>query len=876
MIGPVRLLRRFWYLLTRGSRNTQLHDEMRFHLDMLTRTLIDQGLPPEEARVRAEREFGSAMMVREEVGDARGMTGLDDWGRDLRHAFRALRRSPGFAGTALVTLALGIGGIVAVFSLVYGALIMPLPYRDADQLAVVYQTDSTSGSFQMSVLNYRDWRDENRSFDGMAAISEARVPLLGGTEAVRANVAYVTGEFFTLLGLTPQLGRTILPEDHTAGNPPTVVLSHGLWQRAFGGRTDVIGKTVEFGRGLDFTIVGVMPPHRPLPSTADFWASRDPAGRASRIAISEYVIGRLRAGVSVAAAQTDLQRIATGLKELYPRHDENQATGALVVPLAEDLRGEARRPLLLLQLATGVVLVIACANLAAAGLARSAVRQREMAVRGALGASRGRLIRQLLVEHLVLGLSGGALGIGVALLGLRVLRTTLPEAYLVGEPGAAIALPVAILALGVTILVAVLVGLAPAAAAARVDLRSAIGTGGGGALAGRSRLAWALVAGETGLAVVLVVATGLFLRTLDRMLAIDPGFDSRNVLTAQVALPIPRYADSLTVREYWRRVLGDVRGVPGVRAASIVNFVPLGPAGGGFIDVENGPSGDPVGAGYRLVADDYFETMGLRLIAGRAFGAQDRADAVEVTVINEAMARRYWPGLDPIGRRFKARSYDSKADLWLTVIGVVADIRYWDLRNPPVPEHYVYHEQRPDRLNMMTLVIDASVGTTSLVAPIRQALRGIDPEVVPEFSSIEERVAASVQVPSTFARLFGGFAVFALLLAAIGVYGVLAYLTGARNREYGIRLAVGAAPNRIQVEIVTAMLRPVGLGVLLGGLGALAVSRLIAGFLYGVAPTDPLVYATAIVLLLVVAVVASWLPARRAATLDPLTVLREE
>lgn len=874
MPSPLQLIRRLRALLTRRRFDADVEEELRFHVEMETEKHLRAGMTPTAAGAAARRVFGGRVTTREEVMDAHGITPVEDLGRDLRFAVRSLRRAPGYTAVALLTLALGIGGTIAVFTVVNGTLLQSLPFPDPGHIVAVSGVTREGFKIPTSVPNFLDWKAQARRFEALAAYNTWRQNLLGGAEPQRVLMTQATGEFFPILGVAAMRGRTIQPDDQTADHPPALVLSYGFWQRGFGGDPAIVGKELGIGGGRGFVVVGIMPPWFDFPKGTEVWTSRNVSGTGwLRNSINDQVLGRIRQGSTLSDVRTEMNLIAARLKAQFPNDEENQVVSARVVPLMEELIGDVRTYLLIVQGAILCVLLVGCANLASAGVARGIQREREMAVRSAIGASRTRLVRQLLTEHLLLGVVGGLFGLGVTF-GLVRAFTRFAPPDLLPISGIAPNPRVLLIGFGLSLLVGLGIGILPALLGARLDLRTAMTTGLGGNSRRRARAGWALVSAEVGLSVVLLIGSGLLIHSFGRVLAQDPGVRVDHVLTASIALPWRPYAQPEQSYAFWDRLVDQVRGIPGVLSAAAVNSVPLGTGGSGYLEVEGWEG--TAGAGYRLVTDDYFKTMNVRLLRGREFTAADDSTQPHVTLINQAMADAYWKGQDPIGKRFRAKSWDSHPDVWLTVVGVVNDIRYWTLELDPLPEHFVYFRQRPDRLQVMTLMVHASGDPAALTGQIRQAIRGIDPNIPAEFSTMSTRLDDTLRQRRFVMSVLGGFAVFALFLAAFGIYGVLSFVTNARTKEIGLRVALGAPGERVLGLVFRQAALPIALGLSGGVAAALVLSRLMETLLYGIRPIDPLTYAVTPAVFGLVAGLACLIPARRALRIDPMIAIRAD
>lgn len=862
-------------------------EELRFHLEMRAATLERQGLPPGEARAAAEREFGDVTRVREEcvrIGHEREreMNRSRWWDalvQDVRYALRMLWHAPGFTLVAVLTLALGIGATTAIFSVVRGVLLQPLPFAAPERLVRVWQASPAQSLVRGSVspADFEDWKARQHSFvdlgswfyvEGMTGAD-----LSGDGEPQRLPAAFVSDGFFSTLGVAPQLGRALLPEDHLPGHEPVVVLGHGLWQRRFGGDRAIVGRTLTLD-GVPYTVVGVMSPGFTFPSErVDLWMSQ------SRISESSVprqrqvrwlnVVARLRAEVSLEAARSELNGLARQLAEEYPATNL-QFTGATVVPLHEALTGDVRAGLLVLLGAVGFLLLIACVNVANLLLTRATARERELAVRAALGAGPGRLVRQMLTESLVLALLGGGLGMLLAVWGTELLLSfcvkQLPRLQEVRVDGEVLAF-----ALGVTLFTGVLFGLLPAVRAGSFRLASVLKSGGRGlASASGARLRSALVVTEVALAVVLAAGAGLAVRSLMSLLSVEPGFRPQGA----VVVSFSASSGERPLGQYLAEVLERVRAVPGVEVAGTAKNLPLEGSG------EPGPvllagqpresAADAPRASFLHVSNGYFRAMGIPLLRGRAFTAQDTGEGPPALMVNEAFVRRFFPGEDAVGR---ALQWDGEE--LATIVGVVGDVRQESLAEPAPPLVYIHVLQNARR--NINLVVRGQGAPLQLAASVRQAIWSVNPQqTITRITTLEDVVGESVARPRLIAALLGLFALLALVLGAVGIYGVLAYTVGQRQREMGVRLALGARPDEVLRMVLKSGMGLAGTGVALGLGGALVLSRVMSSMLYGVAPHDPLTFVVVAVVLLGVALMACFVPARRAMRVDPAVTLRGE
>ena len=800
--------------------------------------------------------------------------------QDLRYALRNLVRQPGFAATAILTLALGIGATTAIFSVVNAVVLRPLPYREPDAIVAVRTLWTKTGlnSATVSAPDFHDWKAQNRSFDALAYYSGGEAPVMADGNPDYATTYIVTPGFFDALGVGPRAGRLFTPEEEKAGGPLAAVITDAYWRRQFGARADAIGSTLKLGDQF-FTIVGVLPPGLRFPARADVYA---PAAftteTASRSGHNYQVIGRLKAGVSLEQAQGEMSAIASRLADQYPL--SNAGKSVLVMPLKDLLVRDTRATLYVLLAAVSFVLLIACANVANLLLARSTARSREMVVRAAVGAGRGRLVRQLLTEGLVLALVSAAIGAALARGGvialLALAPTDLPRLDEIQVDTTALGF-----ALLISLLASVIFGLAPALHISRVRLAEGLRQGGkGSALGARSGLARnAFVVAEIALAVVLVVAAGLLGRSLVALAQVDMGFSPERVLVLRTSFPVNRDEDAPRAVAFYRDALRDVRAVPGVDAASGVLSIPTSVRSNGSYWLEGGPGPDQTGvnapeAVLNVVTPDYFRTMRIPVKRGRDFAENDRADAPFVAIVSEALVRESFGGRDPIGHRIQC-GLDSLA--FMTIVGVVGDVRTYGPARPPQPEIYMPFEQHPLPSTVLTIMArTAAPDPLALTETIRRVIHARNPEVPMKASTMERTLLDASAAPRFRTFLLVVFAAVALLLAVAGVYGVMAYTVSQRVPEIGVRVALGASPADIMRMIVGqgARLAAVGLGV--GLVLALAASRLLQGLLFGVTARDPLILAAVTALVTSAALAACYIPGRRALRVEPTVALRAE
>jgi putative ABC transport system permease protein len=796
---------------------------------------------------------------------------MDTLWQDLRHAARLLRRSPGFAAAAVVTLALGMGANTAMFSVVHAVMLRPLPYAEPERLVRI-----RAGS---SFPDLQDWVAGARSFEGFGGYRSHFLDLTGGATAERVDGALVTGDLFRVLGARAARGRLLQAEDDRPGGPRVVVLSHGYWQRRLGGDTGVVGRTIRFSTG-EYEVVGVMPAGFRLPQVeAEAWAPlvpESPEEAAARGAHSLMAIGRLRPGVSLRAAQEDMDGIAARLSAAYP--DENKDRRFLLDPLHRFLVRDVRGALVLLLGAVALVLLIAATNVANLLLARAAVRQKEIAIRASLGAGRSRLVRQLLAESLLLALVGGAAGLVVAKWLIDVVVRMSPP----GVPGIdLVRLDLRVLAFtaAVSLVTGLVFGLVPGLHGSRVSLVPALKEGGraSGAPAPQ-RLRSGLVVSQVALALVLLVGAGLLLRSLHRLQSVDPGFDPARLVTFNLTPPMSRYGDIAKRTRFFEDVLRRVATLPGVSAVGATSELPYG-TGSVFHDfvIDGRP---PIEPGRepeiynRGVSPSYLRTLGLPVLRGRPLTEDDRAGAPLVGVVNEAAARRYFPGEDPVGRRIAwARSPER---VWITVVGIVGDVRAQELAADEVPALYTpLAQERNAWKTWMNIAVRSAEPAERLGAAVRREVTALDPDIpVTRVRAMDDLITASVAPRRFTLLLLGGFAALALALAGVGLHGVISYAVAQRTHEMGVRLALGAAPRDVVRLVLGQGLALTLGGVALGTVAALGLTRFVSSMLFGVRATDPATFIGVALLLVTVAALACYRPARRAARVDPLVAMR--
>ncbi len=798
------------------------------------------------------------------------MTGL---GHDLRYALRQVRRNPGFAAAASLTLALGIAATTTVFSFVDAALLRPLPYPEASRLFVLWNARSAEERETLSYPNYLDYRDGASEFENVAIYRRRRFNVATATGAERVQGAFASANFFRTLGLVPAVGRDFVDGEDKKGGDAVALVSDGYWRRQLGGDPAAVGRTLRVD-GTTMAVIGVVPPGRGYPADADIWVpiSHEAKWLLESRGLQGYtVIGRLAAGGSPERARQQMATLAKRLATEYPQH--NQGWTIRIEPLQHALAGELRPTLLLLFGSAAILLLITAVNLANRLLARSGARYRELAVRRAIGAPDRRLIRQLLTENLVLAGIGGALGVLGATWGVRIWLAAWENPS--GSPSvAAVDWRVLVFALGATVCTALLFGLVPAVRVTRSSLGQMLRAG---TATARSRdVGRFLVAGEIGLALILAVGGGLLVRSLLRLQAVDPGFDPSGVLTARVSLPEASYKEPKDIVAFYQRLLSEVAVLPGVQVAGAADAVPMTPGGGsyGFTiqgrptpAVQEWPIADVVSA-----TPGYFEALGLRRLRGRLFEERDNSQVPDVALINETMARTFWPGQDPVGAKL---TFEADQKHWVEIVGVVGDVRTQELGAPPKPQVYFSYAQWG--YPALVLTVRTAGDPLQLIAPIQAVVRRLDPEIpISEARTLEQALGASLVSERLRTAVLATFAGFALVLAGIGIYGVMAYLVAQRQREIAVRMALGAGQGDILGSVLGHSIRLAAPGVLLGLVGALISAKVMRTFLYQVEPTDPLVLVLVCSGVAALVVAATLVPARRAAGTDPMTVLRSE
>jgi putative ABC transport system permease protein len=800
---------------------------------------------------------------------------------DIRYALRNLLRRPAFTIIAVVTLALGIGANTAIFSAINALLLKPLPWPELDRVVAIWDKSPSRGyeHNEVTFANYLDWQAQSQSFEQLALYRWWNVNLSGGDSPERVQGFMVTANYLDALGVKPILGRNFSPEENQSGKNNVAIISHSLWQRHFGGDPNVLNRTITTN-GIVTTIVGVLPEHFNYPKDGAIYAPLEFTEQVvkNRRTHTYYVVGRLKPGVSIKSAQSDIDNITARLEQQYP--DYNKGWGATVFPIVADTVRTYDTVLWVVMAAVAFVLLIACANVANLMLARASGRQREIAVRTALGASRWRIVRQLLTESVIVALIGGALGALVAFWGIDALRAANPGDAARFAPGwHQLGLNFTVLAftLGLSLFSGIVFGLAPALQVSKPNLNDSLKEGSRQTSGRAHGLRSSLVVFEIAISLVLLVGAGLAARTFLALLKTDPGFNPDNLLTMGLVLPRAKYNDEPKIQAFYSDLIQRVKSTPGVESAAAVNFLPLGGSNASdayLVEGEPEPSPDQENlARYRVCTPDYFQTMGIRVVKGRNFTEHDKQGALPVVIVNEALARKHWPNGNAVGKRIKSYGPLDKAP-WYEIVGVIQDVKH-ELNIPVTPEFYFPYAQ--DVWISMVVVARTKVDPASLAGALRQQVWTIDKDqAVFDVHTMQEVRAISVGMYSSGSVMLGIFAGVALLLASIGIYGVMAFAVTQRTQEIGIRMALGADRLDVLKLVFKHGMKLAMLGIVIGLLGSWGLTRFMKGLLFGVAPTDLLTFSLVSLCLLLAAFLACYLPARRATKVDPLVALRYE
>ena len=878
------LLFRLRALFRAPAVDRELEQELRFHLERQILKYLDSGLTRGQAERRVRLEFGGLAQVQEECRDARGINLLETVWRDLRYGLRTLRQAPGFTSVAMITLALGIGATTAIFSVVYAVLLRPLPYKNPAALVVLNESTPKVGLVSVSYPNFLDWRAQSRAFSEMAAVHDEEFNLSGADRPEYVSGRAVSPNFLAMLGVRPLLGRDFDASEEKPGARPVVLLSYQLWQSHFGGDHNVIGRSITLnGRG--FTIIGVLPADYISIEKTDViepigvWATNNPEASDRGDRGDSVVIGRLAAGTTLHQARAEMQTIAARLAQTYPA--ANDQFGVALQPIRDTFAGNLRPAILILFGAVVLVLLIACGNVANLFLMRATGRAKEIAMRLALGASRGRIVSQMLVESFLLALSGGLLGLALAAGGIQGIVRLIPSDT---QAASNVSLNgiVLLFVAGLVILSAFVFGLSPALQSAQADVQSELKESGRNVTLTRRQNRWRgiLVTAEISLALVLLIGAGLMMKSLYRLVAVDPGFQPEHVLTMELGLRTAQYEKPAAVLNFWQRVLERVRALPGVEAAALGTAVPLADEHSrADITIEGMALPKPGGFPHpdiHIVSPEYVRTLGVPLLRGRAFTDADNESAPSVAIINAMLAERFFHGQNPIGKRIMFGRFSADvAPKWKTIVGVAADTKMYGLSNPARLEVYVPVGQ--SAAGHMNLLVKSSNDPAALTAAIRIAIASIDQDQpVYGITTMSQLVRDSVSTQRTTLILLALFSTLALLLAAIGVYGVISYSVAQRTHEIGIRMALGAGSREVLRMVIAQGARIAAAGILIGILASLGLMRLLANQLFSVSATDPPTFAVVAAVLAFTALLACYIPARRTVRVDPMIALRHD
>ena len=885
-MNPVsRFIRKFSMLLGRKRFSSDLAEEMTFHHEQAEKEFLAAGMSPEAARYAAMRQFGNATRLKEKSHEIVGFS-FESLMQDVRYALRQLASNPGFTAVITLTLALSIGANSAIFSVIQGVLLKPLPYPHAEKVVRLFLSSAQFPKFPLNPFDFRDLRARNKSFESMAAFTRHDMQLSGNGQPVELSGFAITSGYFRVLGLTPSLGREFDWNAEIPGNGRQVILSDRLWRTRFNTTPDIVGRQISLDM-LPYTVIGVMPAGTehpgndyhavPYGESVDVWAPFGFEGNPNQRG-SHYMegIGRLKFGVSAEQANAEMNTLMAQIE----REHGGSGWSMLVIPLYREIVGANQRMLLVLLGAVGMVLLIACANAANLLLARAAARQREVAVRLALGAPRRRIIRQMLTESLLIALLGGGLGAALAEGGVKALVALLPPGFPRAHDIHVDALVFAFTLL-VSILTGVVFGLAPALQASRMDPKRGLyeGSRGSTGSARQQRLRSALVISEVSLACVLLIGAGLMLRSFLNQLNLDPGFRHDHVLTASISLPNANYKSDVDIARFYTRLMDGLRSVPGVESAGAGSDLPWTGydenAGGFHFEGKTPPRpNEEAHARYHMATPDYFRALGTPLLHGRFLSDADGKDAPAAVVINQAMANRYLPGEDAVGKRFTFEDKPAEKD-WIRIVGVVGDVK--DKPNSPGAEPAFWFSLPQAANPHMLVVLRTSADPRQLADSLRDQVRRLDPSLALADVRLMDQVASeSVATPRLAFTLVGLFAGLAIVLAAIGTYGVISYSVSQRIPEFGLRLALGAQPATVLRMVLVQAMRLAFCGAAIGLAIALLLARVMRSMVYGVSPTDPATFVSVLAMVIVIALVACYLPARRAAKANPMDALRAD
>jgi predicted permease len=865
-------------LFNQRRKDQDLEKEIESHLELHIADNLRSGLTPEEARREAMIKLGGIESMKEAYRDQRGLPWLETTWQDVRYALRLLAKNPGFTAVTVLTLALGIGSNTAIFSIANSVLFKPLPYKEPGQLVQLWEAPELGKRNSVSPGAFLDWKEHATVFEGLWVVDETERNLTGRGEPERIRGLGMSAQGLEMLRVHPFLGRVFVPEEDQIGKDKVVVLTEGWWRRSFGGKPDVLGQSIQLN-DQSYTIVGVIPERALLWKEAEFVTpfTLSPQEANQRSVNWLRVMGRLKRGVSVEEGQVAMNTLAAQLKPLYPAYKKNW--GVMVVPLRDEITGDIRPTLLLLLGAVSFVLLIACGNVANLHIAKASSRQKEMAIRATLGATRWRVTRQLLIETTLLSIFGGVVGVLTAIWSVQAVSQlsgiSLPRTQEISVDLRALGF-----ALVTSVAAGLIITLLPARQISRSDLNDTLKSWARGSAAGsESRTRGAMIAVEVALSFVLLIAAGLLLNSFVRVSSVPPGIGLDNAMTMQISLPQKKYPNWERRAAFFGQVIERIAGLPGIEASGVLQTPPLA---GYRPETAFSISGRPPGpnaiqpVGMDFCTPDFFRAAGIPLIKGRRFGLRDTVGQPRVAIINQALAREYFPNEDPLGKRLQLEP--GRDDLYAEweIVGVVGDVRQHGLTEPAKPGVY-----RPLAFsyfgNGASLIVRSSVNPLALMNSIRQAVLEVDPnQPVTDVRTLEDVVANSMAQRRFALGLIGGFAGAALLLAAIGLYGVVAYTVSKRTQEIGIRIALGAARGNILALVLGQGMKLVGLGIFIGMAAAVGLTRLLRNMLYEVQPTDFSTFLGVALVLSIVAMFASWLPARRAMKLDPVAALRSE
>jgi putative ABC transport system permease protein len=890
-------------LFRKNRVETELSEELRFHLERLIEENIARGMTPQEARYAALRDLGGVEQIKEECRDMRRINYLESFLQDVRYGLRQLRRNPGFTAVAVITLALGIGASTAIFSVVDAVLLRPLPYPNPQQIVTVWEQEANGHRAHLADPNFLDFRAQNHTMSALAVFSDGPDSVSGGSEPVRMNVADVSKDFFKALGVQPFLGRSFVPDEQVVHGAPAMIVSYGYWRQFLRSAHDLSHVRLSMN-GTAYPVIGVMPQRFDFPQGVSAWVARERYGwSASRTSHNGEGIGRLRDGVTIEQARADLDTIARRIHAAYGSKENSEyfLTDAAVIPLTDSLVGNVRGGLLTLFAAVLLLFLVACANVAGLLLARTSARRKELAVRAALGAGRGRLARQLLAESLALAFAGGVLGILIAAWTTSLLPAILPQ-NLPRQHGIAVNGTVLLFTLVATLLVAVGLGLFAAWRAGGVNLNDALSAGSRSYSSGSQKARSALVIGEIAATLMLLAGAGLLGQSFLRLVSVSPGFSERNLLIMKFSPPLSEAAlkfqrspaDIARQTQFLDAALARMRTIPGVVSAGVAGALPIADADGypdGLFLILNGQpapanfqewgrfalnraqTGE---ADYCVASAAYFRTLRIPLIHGRLFNAQDGPDAPNVAVISQTLARQKWPHQNPVGQVVDFSNMDGIMKP-LTIVGVVGDIRAEGLDQPPTPIIYVDYRQRGLGVNSSpAIILRTALPASAIVPSARSIFHDLDPNIPVQFSTFAEALGGWMAERRFLLLLAGVFAGAALALAAVGIYGLVAHSVTRRTQEIGIRMALGAQRGDVLRLVIGEGARLAAIGLAIGVAASLVAARLISSLLFDVKPTDPLTFIVVSLILTGVALLASYIPARRAMRVDPMVALRHE